>query len=48
MTEVMDISTDSDVAAVEKLGLARQQINNELKKTIVGMEEVIDQVMMVY
>jgi MoxR-like ATPase len=43
MSEVME-KTD-DVAAVEKLGKARQQINTELRKTIVGMEDVIDQVL---
>jgi MoxR-like ATPase len=45
MTEVMEQAAENDVAAVEKLGKSRQQINIELKKTIVGMEEVIDQVM---
>ncbi|MBT3295672.1 MAG: MoxR family ATPase [Verrucomicrobia bacterium] len=34
----------NDVKAVEKLGVARQQMLDELKKNIVGMEEVIDQV----
>lgn len=33
----------SDVAAVKKLGEAREQILAELRKTIVGMEEVIDE-----
>ena len=32
-----------DVAAVKKLGEARQQILSELRKSIVGMEEVIDE-----
>jgi MoxR-like ATPase len=32
-----------DVAAVKKLGEAREQLLSELRKTIVGMEEVIDQ-----
>ena len=27
MTEVMEMAVESDVVAVEKLGLARQQIN---------------------
>ena len=44
MTENTTVATGSDdVAAVEKLGLARQQILNELSKSIVGMEEVIDE-----
>jgi MoxR-like ATPase len=33
----------SDVAAVKRLGEARDQIIAELRKTIVGMEEVIDE-----
>ena len=45
MTEVMDLAVENDVEAVEKLGLARRQINLELQKTIVGMEDVIDQVL---
>ena len=35
----------NDVAAVEKLGKARQQILDELRKSIVGMEKVIDESM---
>ena len=35
----------NDVAAVKRLGEARQKINIELKKSIVGMEDVIDQVL---
>jgi len=35
---------DNDVAAVKKLGVARQQMVKELRKSIVGMEDVIDQV----
>jgi MoxR-like ATPase len=34
-----------DVAAVEKLGQARDAIVTELRKTIVGMDEVIDEMM---
>ena len=37
-------STD-DVAAVEKLGVAHKQVVDELKKAIVGMDQVIDEVM---
>ena len=40
------MSTESDdIQAVEKLGKARDAIVTELRKTIVGMEEVIDQMM---
>ena len=45
MIEVVEQTHENDVAAVEKLGQAKQQINLELKKTIVGMEDVIDQVL---
>lgn len=45
MSEVVENTAGNDVAAVERLGKARQQINTELQKTIVGMEDVIDQVL---
>ncbi|HAW99169.1 MAG TPA: AAA family ATPase, partial [Opitutae bacterium] len=34
-----------DVKAVEKLREARDQVMTELRKSIVGMDDVIDQVM---
>jgi MoxR-like ATPase len=34
-----------DVAAVEKLGVAHKQVVDELRKAIVGMEQVIDELM---
>lgn len=37
--------SSKDVEAVEKLGQARDQVVAELRKTIVGMDEVIDQMM---
>ncbi len=40
----MNPETD-DTQAVEKLGMARDAIVRELRKTIVGMDEVIDQMM---
>ena len=40
-----DKAETNDVAAVEKLGKARQQILDELRKSIVGMEKVIDESM---
>jgi MoxR-like ATPase len=40
----MSESSD-DVQAVERLGEARDQVVTELRKTIVGMDEVIDQMM---
>ena len=36
---------NDDVAAVEKLGQARDAIVSELRKTIVGMDDVIDEMM---
>ena len=38
-------ATENDVQAVEKLGAARDKIVTELRKTIVGMDEVIDEMM---
>lgn len=34
-----------DVQAIEKLGVARDTIVTELRKTIVGMDDVIDEMM---
>ena len=34
-----------DIKSVEKLGEARDAIVNELRKTIVGMDDVIDEMM---
>ena len=34
-----------DIEAVERLGEARDKIVTELRKTIVGMEDVIDEMM---
>jgi MoxR-like ATPase len=44
MSEGNSIRT-SDVEAVKNLGRARDEITKELRKTIVGMEEVIDEVL---
>ena len=38
------VVAENDVAAVKKLGAARQQMVDELRKKIVGMDDVIDQV----
>jgi len=38
-------ASESDVAAVTKLGAARDRILTELRKSIVGMEDVIDQML---
>ena len=37
--------TTDDIEAVEKLGIARDKIVTELRKTIMGMEDVIDELM---
>ncbi len=44
MSEGNSIAT-SDVEAVKNLGRARDEITTELRKSIVGMEEVIDEVL---
>ena len=38
-------ATGNDVEAVKKLGLAREQLTSELHKVIVGMDEVIDELL---
>ncbi len=38
-------ASENDVEAVEKLGAARDKIVTELRKTIVGMDDVIDEMM---
>ena len=40
-----DIASMDDVQAVEKLRAARDEILTELRKSIVGMDDVIDQLM---
>jgi MoxR-like ATPase len=40
-----DPTTQNDVQAVEKLGEARDKIITELRKTIVGMDDVIEELM---
>ena len=44
-TQTDGSATQNDVEAVKKLGEARKLMNIELKKSIVGMEDVIDQVL---
>jgi len=44
MSEGNSIGT-SDVEAVKNLGRARDEIITELRKSIVGMDEVIDEVL---
>ncbi len=39
------MTEEDDVKSVEKLGEARDAIVNELRKTIVGMDDVIDEMM---
>lgn len=45
MTEGSNNHTTNDVEAVKKLGEARDQITEELRKSIVGMDEVIDELL---
>ena len=41
----MSNTTTDDVKAVEQLGIARDGVVKELRKVIVGMEDVIDEMM---
>lgn len=43
--QMTDVASMDDVQAVEKLRVAREEILKELRKAIVGMDDVIDQVM---
>ncbi len=43
MSQVNDKATADDVKAVERLQQARETINNEISKVIIGQQEIIDQ-----
>ncbi len=45
-TEVVDIQSPDDVALADKMKVGREQILTELRKTIVGQEETINQVLL--
>src|SRR5215204_2128805 len=46
ITEVVDIQSPDDVALADKMKLGREQILKELRKTIVGQEDTINQVLL--
>src|SRR5688572_4081016 len=45
-TEVVDIQSPDDVALADRMKLGREQILTELRKTIVGQEDTINQVLL--
>jgi MoxR-like ATPase len=46
ITDVVDIQSPDDVALADKMKLGRDQILTELRKTIVGQEDTINQVLL--
>jgi MoxR-like ATPase len=46
MTEVVDLQSPDDVALADKMKHGREQILKELRKTIVGQEDTINQVLL--
>ena len=46
ITEVVDIQSPDDVALADKMKAGRDQILTELRKTIVGQEDTINQVLL--
>jgi MoxR-like ATPase len=46
VTEVVDIQSPDDVALADKMKAGREQILTELRKTIVGQEDTINQVLL--
>src|SRR5215203_3687695 len=46
ITEVVDIQSPDDVALADKMKHGREQILTELRKTIVGQEKTVDQVLL--
>jgi MoxR-like ATPase len=46
ITEVVDIQSPDDVALADRMKLGREQILTELRKTIVGQEDTINQVLL--
>ena len=46
VSDVVDLDSPDDIALADRMNAGRQQILNELRKIIVGQEEVIEQVLM--
>jgi MoxR-like ATPase len=46
ITDVVDLESPDDVALADKMKLGREQILKELRKTIVGQEDTINQVLL--
>jgi MoxR-like ATPase len=46
VSDVVDLNSPDDIALADRMNAGRQQILTELRKIIIGQEEVIDQVLM--
>src|ERR1041384_7127351 len=46
VSDVVDLDSPDDIALADRMNTGRQQILTELRKIIIGQEEVIEQVMM--
>jgi MoxR-like ATPase len=46
VSDVVDLDSPDDIALADRMNAGRQQILTELRKIIIGQEEVIDQVLM--
>jgi hypothetical protein len=45
VSDVVDLDSPDDIALADRMNAGRQQIVTELKKIIVGQDEVISQVL---
>src|ERR1044071_7659289 len=46
VNDVVDLASPDDIALADRMNAGRQQILSELRKIIIGQEEVIEQVLM--
>ena len=46
MSQPVDLQSPDDIALADRMNAGRQQIVSELKKLIIGQDEVINQVLM--
>src|SRR4026207_1740715 len=46
VSDVVDLASPDDIALADRMNLGRQQIMSELRKIIIGQEEVVNQVLM--
>src|ERR1051326_292506 len=45
ITEVVDLQSPDDIALADRMNVGRQQIVTELRKIIIGQEDVVQQVL---